>query len=371
MKMKNLTLIIIIAIIFIACTKKEDNTLQDNTNSNNLRNKLSKVNEHKKQTSNHKTSNLNLKKIESYTNFKEKFENYEIFSKDDLLSDAEINKLSFDEKTNYIDMLVNRTVDSAEGIVLPIYEQMKETKLLDLCDPNQLKHLILMTSVCLNNQGDGFEKIFKLFDEYLEKYPENTDGDFWSFYNNYLLNSQDYKKAKELYNKYSENMDLYSKAQLLNVGRFNEPFEEYQADLINLIKTTSNDHYKEFLYEWLAERIAREKLYPNYSRASKNIDIAFLYRYGDIGGHIFNFDPNRTINSDENLAEKMFDNRRSMEIMEARKNLEPEYIAEYDRYILEYSKALSDLKKEIQALIFWMVPESSQFYKLISPIFHH
>ena len=248
---------IIFAIILYfmpACSKSNEQTEQaESQNSKNefAENYREKIKTRTETTKTTKTTEQTKKTIEK-TNIKlteksvqEKINNLKLFSINDLLSPAEIALLSPEDIKEYKTKLINRVFDSTEKISLDIYNYMKDTGLLNLCDKTQKYHLFRIAAAYINNQGKGFDKIYEMYDEYLQNNNLELDELFWvaRAYIKYLNDSQDYQKWQELLNgSFKEIADSFKNNY--NIGKMTEPFQntkqKYKRFYLMPIKTQNN-----------------------------------------------------------------------------------------------------------------------------------
>ena len=323
-------------LLLLACTKQSQQE-QESTplqKTKNFREKLAdNLETQAKNSSNHKSISAKI--------VKDKLNNLEIYNINNLFSKEEISLLSDDDQAEYAKILRRRVCDSTESISLYIYEYMRENNLFDLCDPIWQERMLRIAAGYANNYGKGFDKIYELYDSFINENPDRATN-VLSDYFNYLIASQDYKKADEVFekiaSKYLETSELnkiiYKK---LAASKFSEPFSNYQKNveqfIFNVDKT--EPEYQKALSD-LAQRIAIEELYPDYKYKPKNIKRDFFFKYIDdivpvSSGGI----AERRVNSAEDLVKIMFTEKELDKYIEAVSNA-------YDKLSLEYGEPLTN-----------------------------
>ena len=275
----------------------------------------------------------------------EKINNLRVFSTNDLLSPAEVALLSSEDVQKYITKLADRVFDYTEKMSLDIYNYMKDTGLLNLCDRKQKGHIMDIAAAYINNKGKGFDEIYKFYDEYLQNniLDQNDLLMIAHSYINYLNDSQDYQKWQELLNgPFYEIADSFKNNY--NIGKMTEPFLDYQAKVQSVLLNAdqSSEQYNNALSD-LAERIAREELYPDYKFKAKNIKKYELIKYTS-DGSFFHCSINRGDRIKDPL-QRMFIEFKDM--MDSRnRGWSHENNPELERYIEAYSNAYKKLATE-------------------------
>ena len=339
----------VILLILTACTKQaQQEQAQEHTSlqkTQSYREKLtSNLEPNSKNSSNNKST--------SAKTVKDKLNHLEIYTTNDLLTSEEINLLSDVDKMKYVKILSERVCDSKERISLYIYEYMRENNLFDLCNSQQQQSMLIIAANYIINQGKYFKKVYELYDSFID---ENHDKamNVLSHYFNYLNANQDYKKADEVFEKitnkyendhYITNTLLYLK---ISAGKFLEPFQDYQKNMGNFISNIdkTSRSYKIALSD-LAQRIAREELYPDFKYKPQNIKSDYWIEY--IDGHAWSHGGySRETDSRKDPAKRMFTEFDSVKQLYMRglfdKN--PKRI-EIEKYIEAVSNAYNKLSLE-------------------------
>ena len=340
-----------ILLILVSCAKKSQQEQEHETNSisfqktKSYRERLVDNFELKtKNSSNILTKDSSNNKSISAKTVKEKLNNLEIYTTNDLLSSEEINLLSDNDKIEYIKTLFKRISHRTEDISLHIYEYIQKNNLFALYDRGR-PFLLQIVAGYANNQGKGFDKIYELYDSFInEQHSDIIDTLPLFDYFDYLNISQDYKKANEVISKYE---GKYISSEILYKrilsGKFSEPFPEYQKNVgqfISNFNKYASEYENKMALSDLAQRIAKEELYPDYKYKPQNIKIDFWIKYSDnstsVGGS-----RKEEINSWDDPTKRMF-----IEFDLMKKLRMKNYF--YDGY--DNNKKLIELDKYIEAV---------------------